>query len=85
MTNETFKEFGWAVEPFDNKDHTLLGLSAATRVGDVITNHDLSGFMGSWVAKPSAVFFPSETGSSMCPVAYNKAWKYKETMELMND
>ena len=41
-----------------------------------IRSEDISGFLGSWDARPDTVFFPCETESTLCNIALKKANEY---------
>lgn len=74
-------EFGFVAEP--HRDGYFL-VSPATKRGDKIECHDLSGFLGSWDMKTGGVFFASTTGDCLCPDAMSKANEYSKQMNEEN-
>ena len=70
------KVFGFVAEP--HRNGYFLVSRPATKDGETITCHDLSGFMGSWCMKTGGVFFESENGDSLCCVALAKAQQYAD-------
>lgn len=66
--------FGFAVERM--RSGTMC-VTPATKTGDKVRCHDISGFMGSWDMQEQGVFFPGETPNDcLCPVAMQKADEY---------
>lgn len=62
--------YGFVTEPHKN-NYWLV--SPATKEGDLIRCHDLSGFLGSWGMKQGGVFFPSPDNDSLCNIAMQEA------------
>lgn len=56
----------------------------AVMKGDILELHDISGFLGMRLGKPCDIFFPSETGETICKVAMKKAYSKLEELEMLN-
>lgn len=67
--------FGFVAEPHKNGYYLV---SPATKEGDTIKCHDLSGFLGSWNMKQGGTFFESTSGDCLCPDALSQASEYAE-------
>lgn len=61
---------GFVVEPHKNNFWLV---SPATKEGDIVTCHDLSGFLGSWKMKENGEFIPSISGQSLCSLTLKAA------------
>lgn len=68
-------EYGFVSEPHRNGYYLV---SPASKEGDEITCHDLSGFLGSWKMKTCGVFFPSVSGETLCAEAMSAANIYAQ-------
>lgn len=64
--------YGFVAEPNRNNCYFV---SAATKEGEEVTCHDLSGFLGSWKMREGGIFFPTVSGDTLC----------KEAMQMAND
>ena len=68
--------YGFVSEPHGDK----WLVTPATKEGDTITCHDVSGFLGSWAMKGGGVFFEEEGGGCFCDIALQKALSHAKEL-----